>query len=756
MGVQRLNMLLKNHQEIHQEVRFRSSRLVVDGCNLLYQLYFSSGLDQNHGGEYAAFEALIEKFVQALRDCDIKPYVVLDGGTDPTDKKSETLMSRAKNRLRKANRAAEDGARENVLPQLAKLVFRQTLIWLKVPLAQCYGETDREIAALAREWECPVLSQDSDFFIFDLPAGLLPIDHFQWKAVERSGSQSSIPCKSYNTSSFCIHFNIKPQLLPAFAALAGNDYVKLPINWAQFAPEGNKTTRHLEGLLRWLRGFQTPHQAFEAALGLMGDLSETRRDKAMKDLYLGMEEYQLPPSTLKKFFIHGTPPPFPEELAGRVPDWTRLPLTQAWLNSNILYVLLLRRMSFSCAVELHTTPSAHRTSRPLRRLMYGLLLGEGKEVSENDRDGFQFKIVPVQSAVTATSEKLELDSLDKAEPSLRLQVLQEALGVTEASLRDLPPWLRLPVAVTCYWLRTAQPPPDEVLLKALLLGLCTGDPLRHRADLQIFNITLSKSYKEPTDAVVGHAINQWQSCLRTSIDLNQLLGFPFLEPPVSRLYEGTLVHQLDRRTRSRRKTRLFPIYDRCSVNRYNLMQDIVHQLHAREAPAPSEEQGATAAAAAVQQEQEQCQAPLDDVTVNLQQLFLQDDDEDEDQTVKDNSDKFSMDELDTIKQSFYVDDCLKSVPSIKQAVKPTTGLREACTQGGFTLTKWVSNSLEVLPTVPESHRAKLVKQLDLDREKPPLERVLGIQWNIHRDSFTFTVAVKSHKSSHKTSDPLHS
>ncbi|XP_059194898.1 protein asteroid homolog 1-like [Centropristis striata] len=652
MGVQRLNMLLENHQRIYREVRFRSSRLVVDGYNLLYQLYFNSGLDQNHGGEYAAFDVLIEKFVKALRDCSIKPYVVLDGGNDHTDKKSETRMSRAKERFLNAHLAAEDGARKNILPQLLRLVFRQTLIRLKVPLAQCYGEADREIAALAREWECPVLSKDSDFFIFELPAGLLPIDHFQWEAVERSGSQSSIPCRSYNTSSFCIYFQIRPQLLPAFAALAGNDYVKLPINWAQLAPEGNERTRHLEGLLRWLRGFQTPHQAFEAVLGLMGDLSESRKDMVMKGLNLGTEEYQLPPSTLKKFFIHGTPPPFPEELAGRVPDWTRLPLTQAWLNSNILDVLLLRKMPLGCPVELYTMPSAHRTSRPLRRLMYGLQLGEGKEVSENDRDGLQLKIIPVQSAVTATSEKLKLDSLDKAEPSLRLQVLQEALGVTEASLRDLPPWLRLPVAVTCYWLRTAQPPPDEVLLKALLLGLCTGDPLRHRADLQIFNITLSKSYKERTDAVVGHAINQWQSCLRTSIDLNQLLGFPFPEPPVSRLYEGTLVHQLDRRMRLRRKTRLFPIYDRRSLYRYNLMQNIVHQLHSREASAPSEEQGATAAVQQ-KQEQEQWLAPLDDETFSLQQLFQLDEEaETEARSVVRAQEEVQLDELLSLKTRF--------------------------------------------------------------------------------------------------------
>lgn len=50
----------------------------------------------------------------------------------------------------------------------------------------------------------------------------------------------------------------------------------------------------------------------------------------------------------------------------------------------------------------------------------------------------------------------------------------EALGLTEASLRQLPPQLRLPAAATCYWLLKAQPPPDPTLLKALLLGLSGG------------------------------------------------------------------------------------------------------------------------------------------------------------------------------------------------------------------------------------------------------------------------------------------
>lgn len=113
------------------------------------------------------------------------------------------------------------------------------------------------------------------------------------------------------------------------------------------------------------------------------------------------------------------------------------------------------------------------------------------------------------------------------------------------------------------------------------------------------------------------------------------------------------------------------------------------------------------------------------------------------QTALDNAHQYSIDVQDTIKRSFYVDDCLKSVPTVQDAIQLTSDLRKACAQGGFTLNKWVSNSCKVLETIPESHRAAVVKHLDLDLDKPPLERALGIQWNIQNDKFTFRVAMKN-------------
>ncbi|KAM6995245.1 LOW QUALITY PROTEIN: single-strand DNA endonuclease ASTE1-like [Tautogolabrus adspersus] len=505
MGVQCLTTLIETNPKIYRDVQFRKSRLVIDGCNFLYLLYFDSGLDWIHCGEYAAFEELIERFVKALKDCGISPYVLLDGGTDLTAKKDDTIRLRKMDRIKKAHQAVEgtrqavngiqkvhqDTQEGKVLPQMASLVFRQTLARLEVPMAQCYAEADQEITALAKEWKCPVLSNDSDFFIFDLPGGLLPISHFHWEAVGSIGSQSYIPSKIYYSSSFCIVFEIERQLLPAFAALAGNDYVKLQrlnafIRWAQFAPAVNgKSPQRLKGLLCWLKNFKQPEEAFKAALGLLEELSEEKKAELMEGLNLGMEEYQLPPSSLKRFFIHGVAPPYPEvekEMAG----WVLLPLMRARLNSDVLDVLLLNRNSLSCPVGRADFPSAHLTSRPIRQVMYRLLLGKGKKlrVCENDREGFELKSFPVKPAASGVPKELELKSLNQVEPSVRLQVLLETLGMPEASLEELQPHLRLLVAVTCFWLQRAEPKPDETLLKALLLGISHGDSLRQRAGIK--------------------------------------------------------------------------------------------------------------------------------------------------------------------------------------------------------------------------------------------------------------------------------
>lgn len=91
-------------------------------------------------------------------------------GIDPSGKKFDTLCQRLQCKIKDADGLSQ-GRRKCVLPILIRDVFVQVLSERGVPLVQCPFEADREIACLAHQWNCPVLTNDSDFFIFDLPGG---------------------------------------------------------------------------------------------------------------------------------------------------------------------------------------------------------------------------------------------------------------------------------------------------------------------------------------------------------------------------------------------------------------------------------------------------------------------------------------------------------------------------------------------------------------------------------------------------------
>ncbi|XP_072050993.1 uncharacterized protein [Amphiura filiformis] len=103
---------------------------------------------------------------------------------------------------------------------------------------------------------------------------------------------------------------------------------------------------------------------------------------------------------------------------------------------------------------------------------------------------------------------------------------------------------------------------------------------------------------------------------------------------------------------------------------------------------------------------------------------------------------YSDEACNTVKTNFYVDDCLASVESTNQAIQLVEDLTNICRDKGFRLTKWLSNSKEVLQCIPQSERAKTAKSLDLDNDDLPSERVLGLLWSPENDTFGFQIVIK--------------
>lgn len=89
---------------------------------------------------------------------------------------------------------------------------------------------------------------------------------------------------------------------------------------------------------------------------------------------------------------------------------------------------------------------------------------------------------------------------------------------------------------------------------------------------------------------------------------------------------------------------------------------------------------------------------------------------------------------------FYVDDGLTSLQSEPEAIKLVSDAQTLCNNGGIRLHKFSSNRRSVIESIPVTERADDVKNLNLNFESLPVERALGLLWNVEQDTFQFCVS----------------
>ena len=107
-------------------------------------------------------------------------------------------------------------------------------------------------------------------------------------------------------------------------------------------------------------------------------------------------------------------------------------------------------------------------------------------------------------------------------------------------------------------------------------------------------------------------------------------------------------------------------------------------------------------------------------------------------TAVDNKEVYGTDAATTLLRNFYVDDLLKSMKDVQSARQLVQKVINMCKSGGFNLTKFLSNSKELLATIPEEKRKEGVKDKDLSGDLPN-DKALGICWNIEKDTFSFKI-----------------
>ena len=104
--------------------------------------------------------------------------------------------------------------------------------------------------------------------------------------------------------------------------------------------------------------------------------------------------------------------------------------------------------------------------------------------------------------------------------------------------------------------------------------------------------------------------------------------------------------------------------------------------------------------------------------------------------------EFGSDAKDFVYNNFYVDDGLKSVAKPAEAIDLLTSTRAMLARANLRLHKIASSHPEVTHAFPREDQASDLRDLDFSLDTVPIQRALGVLWEISADAFTFKVSLE--------------
>ena len=261
MGITGLTTYINDHSDCYlKHYELRDTYLVIDGANIICQLYIScENGNCAFGGDYDKYAQCVADFFDELLMCNVTPLVVLDGSYEK--KKLNTILDRIKYKVRTASQCCPANQRRTtIFPLLLHAVFIDVMNDKNIRYTQSLFEADNAVAAVAKALICPVLSYDSDFYIYGTP--YIPFKTLE-KCVFKSvtGNGPTKRCKIYQIEYLLNSFKgLHQSMLPLAAVLLGNDYtndctfnnffrrLRLPSR-----PQGKQNRQYcIEAIFNWL------------------------------------------------------------------------------------------------------------------------------------------------------------------------------------------------------------------------------------------------------------------------------------------------------------------------------------------------------------------------------------------------------------------------------------------------------------------------------------------------------------------------
>ncbi|GFR17867.1 protein asteroid homolog 1 [Trichonephila clavata] len=507
MGIRGLSTFFNNKPDLSKSYKLHDTSVIIDGNNLIYLLYFSRKIDCVYGGDYYKYATAIKKYFSSYLECNIKPIIIFDGGYDPSDRKFETCLLRSKSRLTVTQRTAKLGKHSgNVLPICAPEIFRNVLSEMGIPFAQCEFEADEQLVALANYYECPVLSNDSDFYIFDVHKGFIRLDSVGTSVLETDidGTKCKyLDCVIYHIDKFLSYFpGLDRNILPLFGTLIGNDYINTQefesflesINIAKKRESRGFLVNHGQNeivrLLTWLEDSDIN----EGIKRILRHLKKERREHVEHLINQSINGYKIQNCNLmfiidnkldefKKILVQN---PKLKSLCGQsLPIPFIIAFHLGNLPSFFLNVVNHHREFLKAQVENTSLPSSYVCSRYIRQVIYGILLQHPTDdekshkevclqnVCEYDRrygSLAQESVAPIFLLKNGNSIP-KLDDLFCLEKKHLQKFLLDVLEVDIDFISSIPNSLQLLFGCIIYWLKNSACPPRDDFMYAFLLNI---------------------------------------------------------------------------------------------------------------------------------------------------------------------------------------------------------------------------------------------------------------------------------------------
>ena len=398
-----------------------------------------------------------------------------------------------------------------------------------------FSEADTEVASLASAWNCPVLSNDSDFFIIDIKGGYIPLSSFNWKA-------DGLTADIFYREKLASHFGISEELLPLFASLVGNDYVSCEA-LAEFRPTLNRgKAARFASIASILSDSSTEEEALESALGMVG--SAVSRDQLRQAVAHSLQECKITESHLLLYFESGVVESSLKTQNGcEIEEWILFKFRKGLFSAKCMSALTTGKNFLRPQVENCLEVSANQCSKRLRKVIYDILndaaahngRGNVTMVQEWDRQGLEVKSSNMPSFQESVVPGASLiPSLKKKE---RLELLLNALDSNTACMNSLPKKFKLIAASLRFLERNAQP---SLQGNHIIAILCSCIKLEDGSWKQYMESTITQSF----DRQAAQSFAQWQCVLRDVVDLNFVLHEPVETPYIHKTYNGRLAHCL--------------------------------------------------------------------------------------------------------------------------------------------------------------------------------------------------------------------